>query len=438
MKDINKANKLKVRISAATAIGGRHDLEDRYSIVHYHAPKSAPLVGSYHHHPDKPLERSFLFLGIFDGHGGDSAAQYVCQHLCKTIVRQRAFWSNDDEKVKLAIHRGFIRTHKTMLHHVGKFFVFVFRMFANLVVGIAAKWPRSDNGYPSTAGTTASIVFIMNGKYYTGHVGDSKIVLGRRDNCSSAWTAHAMTIDHKPESPKELSRIESSGGRVMPSRSGIRRVVWNRPRLDNHNICDVVPFLAVARSLGDFWSYHPSTKSYVVSPEPDVNVVEIDSRDKCLILASDGLWNVLRINKAVKLVRRFEQISGKEYYFEKNTHASTLLDISMGKWAGSRFRADNVTVLIALFDQFMPKTADHSDLMIMNRFLFPTYFNGSNNGKENEGDEDDDEDDQDDITDDEMIGQIIHSIDYDSKTETINAEGRWRLVYARVILIILF
>lgn len=127
MKDINKANKLKVRLSAATAIGGRNDLEDRYSIVHYHAPKSTQIIGDYHHHQDKPLEHSFLFLGIFDGHGGNYAAQYVCQHLCKTIVRQRAFWSNDDEKIKLAIHRGFIRTHKTMLNQLSKYFDICFQ-----------------------------------------------------------------------------------------------------------------------------------------------------------------------------------------------------------------------------------------------------------------------------------------------------------------------
>ena len=34
------------------------------------------------------------------------------------------------------------------------------------------------SGLPSTSGTTASIAFIRRGKLFTGHVGDSGIVLG--------------------------------------------------------------------------------------------------------------------------------------------------------------------------------------------------------------------------------------------------------------------
>jgi protein phosphatase 1D len=37
-----------------------------------------------------------------------------------------------------------------------------------------------------------------------------------------------------------------------------------------------VPFLAVARSLGDLWSYNYKTEEFVVSPEPDVSVIDID------------------------------------------------------------------------------------------------------------------------------------------------------------------
>lgn len=42
-------------------------------------------------------------------------------------------------------------------------------------------WPRTPSGLPNTSGTTASIAFIMRGKIYTGHVGDSCIVLGYQD-----------------------------------------------------------------------------------------------------------------------------------------------------------------------------------------------------------------------------------------------------------------
>jgi hypothetical protein len=42
------------------------------------------------------------------------------------------------------------------------------------------EWPRTASGFPSTAGTTASVAFIRGGKIYSGHVGDSAIILGKR------------------------------------------------------------------------------------------------------------------------------------------------------------------------------------------------------------------------------------------------------------------
>ncbi len=90
-----------------------------------------------------------------------------------------------------------------------------------------------------------------------------------------------MTIDHKPESPEELSRINKSGGKVLV-KSGVPRVVWHRPSgghqgpVRRSTQIDEVPFLAVARSLGDLWSYNAKEDVFVVSPDPDLHVHTID------------------------------------------------------------------------------------------------------------------------------------------------------------------
>ena len=58
---------------------------------------------------------------------------------------------------------------------------------------------------------------------------------------------------------------------------------------------DEIPFLAVARSLGDLWSYNVEHDVFVVSPEPDTYVYPIDiAKHRCLILGTDGAWNMLR------------------------------------------------------------------------------------------------------------------------------------------------
>ena len=64
-----------------------------------------------------------------------------------------------------------------------------------------------------------------------------------------------------------------------------------------------MPFLAVSRSLGDLWSYNAELDEFIVSPEPDLHVYDVDAaRDRCLILATDGVWNVLNPDMAVDTV----------------------------------------------------------------------------------------------------------------------------------------
>lgn len=55
------------------------------------------------------------------------------------------------------------------------------------------------------------------------------------------------------------------------NKSGVNRVVWARPKL-NHSgpirrstKLDLIPFLAVARSLGDLWSFNSELNEFVVS-----------------------------------------------------------------------------------------------------------------------------------------------------------------------------
>lgn len=88
-------------------------MEDEYSIVKYE-PFTDTLRDS------QVLHRPFLFLAIFDGHGGNMAAQYSKHNLCRNIVRYRDFWSDDDNRVCLAIHKGFVRTQREMMKEVGE------------------------------------------------------------------------------------------------------------------------------------------------------------------------------------------------------------------------------------------------------------------------------------------------------------------------------
>ncbi|GFQ94191.1 protein phosphatase 1D, partial [Trichonephila clavata] len=226
-------------------------------------------------------------------------------------------------------------------------------------------WPKTASGLPSTAGTTASVAFIRKGKLYTGHVGDSRIVIGLKEQGLDEWQAESLTIDHKPECPREKQRILESGGLVM-NKSGVERVVWKRPRPGHEGPIlrstdfEKIPFLAVARSLGDLWSYDYFQQEFAVSPEPDLGVMSLDlNKDKCLILASDGLWNIMSPQSAVHLVQDVESENRKlvsKFGISENIHLTlcnpsrVLVDCGLERWNQLRTRADNVSVITVMLD----------------------------------------------------------------------------------------
>ncbi|XP_067015413.1 uncharacterized protein Pp2C1 [Anabrus simplex] len=325
-----------LRVTGHCSQGGRKYMEDMFSVAYQQTDN------------EKDLE--YAFFGIFDGHGGREAATFAKEHLLDYIVNQKGFWSDKDDDILRAIREGFLQTHLAMW-------------------GQLEFWPKTASGLPSNSGTTASIAFVRKGKIYIGHVGDSSIVLGYQDEDDPKWKARPLTKDHKPESNEEIHRIEKSGGKVV-SKFGVPRVVWNRPRIGHKGPVrrsthiDEIPFLAVARSLGDLWSYNPALDVFVVSPEPDIGVVAIDIRShRCLIFGTDGLWNVLSPDEAVAIVQSAESHNEK-HVLPQNPYnmwinpSKSLVDQALTRWAEARFRADNTSVVTLLLDPPGPPRAE--------------------------------------------------------------------------------
>jgi len=296
------------------------------------------------------MDLEYAFFGIFDGHGGKEAALFAKEHLMDNITKQQNFWSENDDLVLKSIREGFLKTQQDMW-------------------GDLENWAKTGSGLPSTAGTTASICFIRRGKIFVGHVGDSGIVLGEQDEeRPDVWKCKPLTRDHKPECEIELARIEGAGGKVV-NKSGVPRVVWNRPKLGHtgpvrrSTPVDEIPFLAVARALGDLWSYNPKRDVFVVSPDPDLHVYTIDiSKQRCLILGTDGAWNVLSPEMAVNSVRvaeknnekhMLEEVTGKQWL----NPSKQLVDQAVERWRACKLRADNTSVVVVMLDPPGPPRA---------------------------------------------------------------------------------
>ncbi|XP_052739271.1 uncharacterized protein LOC112053153 [Bicyclus anynana] len=325
-----------LRVTGHCSQGGRKYMEDLFSVAYQQTEDERDL--------------EYAFFGIYDGHGGGEAAAFAKEHLMDSIVKQRQFWSDNDEDVLKAIRNGYMLTHLNMWKEV-------------------ENWPKTVTGLPSTAGTTASVAFIRRGKIYIGHVGDSAIVLGYQKDDSEEWAAKPLTSDHKPESTAEIERIQRCGGKVI-SKAGVPRVVWNRPRpghkgpIKKTTPMDEIPFLAVARSLGDLWSYNPQNDEFIVSPDPDVGVLTIDpTKFRCLIFGTDGLWNMMSPEGAVALVQATEKhneaalVGGGTQPRDWLNPSKSLVDHALERWSNTRMRADNTSVVTLMLDPPGPPRA---------------------------------------------------------------------------------
>ncbi|CAL8147045.1 unnamed protein product [Orchesella dallaii] len=310
------------------------------------------------------------YFAVFDGHGGYEAAEYTKNHILEFITSQKDFYSLNDTLIMKAIKKSFERLHSAMYNERNK------------------SWPKLRSGHPSAAGTTATIVFVKNGKLYVAHVGDSTLVLGfqepnedqdppskSKNQSVVKWKAERLTQDHNLKHPSELKRIEASGGSIT-IRKGIPRVVWKRPRypidyeggtLTRSTPVDSIPILNLARSLGDFWSFNPVTWKYVVSPVPDIQVVVLDPDvHRCIILASDGLWNAVSPRKAVEVVYSTvvtkkdgkspaqKESQGSTSTFinskENDNPAVNLIDLALQRYRRKKVPADNISVISVVFE----------------------------------------------------------------------------------------
>ncbi|XXG58155.1 hypothetical protein AAC387_Pa04g0540 [Persea americana] len=215
-------------------------------------------------------------FGVFDGHGGARAAEYVKQNLFSNLIQHPKFISD----TKSAIADAYNHTDSEFL--------------------------KSENSQNRDAGSTASTAILVGDRLLVANVGDSRAVICRGGN------AIPVSRDHKPDQTDERQRIEDAGGFVMWAGT------WR-----------VGGVLAVSRAFGD-----RLLKQYVVA-DPEIQEEVIDKSLEFLILASDGLWDVVTNEEAVSMIKSIQN---------PEEAAKRLL-----QEACQRGSADNITCVVVRF-----------------------------------------------------------------------------------------
>jgi serine/threonine protein phosphatase PrpC len=168
-------------------------------------------------------------------------------------------------------------------------------------------------------GSTSIIVIRYDQFLNIINLGDSRCVLCR-DNIGIS-----LTKDHKPNWPEEQQRIENEGGKIYYDG-------------DDWRIGD----LSVSRAHGDLGA------NPFVSYLPDIYKYKIDKTDKFIILACDGVWDVLSPQDAVNFVLEmcYENIKG--IYTRKNKNIN--IAKKLGEHSIKMGSGDNITAIIVFYD----------------------------------------------------------------------------------------
>ena len=214
-------------------------MEDRWAV---HLPSSdGPLV-----------------VGVFDGHGGSSVAVALAENLCQSLSLALAAAGSNAEAENAAVLRCFLEADAA-------------------VVAADLRCGARDVRLPG-AGSTAVVAAFLGDQVLLANVGDARAALG-----DASGGLLAVTVDQTPSVVEETQRVVALGGTVT------HRLYDRKPR--------VAGVLAISRAFGN-----AGLKPFVTA-EPVIMRVPLPEGRSALLLASDGLFDVLSTEDALRSVR---------------------------------------------------------------------------------------------------------------------------------------
>lgn len=236
------------------------------------------------------------FFGVFDGHGdGGVSSQFVAQHIIDLFLHTSDYQSYNGENENLS------NALKSACHSVD--------------TGLKSK--IEGGNIVLNGGSTGIMAIITPTSIIVGNVGDSRCILVQKEDKISdeskvdkgidgvvdavkgisftettTVSIKPLSVDHKPSIPSEKERIEKAGLSVIeetfPGPDALPITISKVKKSENNMI-------AMSRAFGDF-----DYKNNELAPEeraiictPEINIHHRSNEDRFLILACDGVFDVM-------------------------------------------------------------------------------------------------------------------------------------------------
>ncbi|KAL6080501.1 PPM-type phosphatase domain-containing protein [Balamuthia mandrillaris] len=254
-------------------------------------------------------EVPYAFFGVYDGHGGDKASEYVCGRLhvlFEQLVHDKVKENGEMETATIEVLAEALR---------------------NAILTVEEEYIKKSAKSGDSSGTTAAVVVVKDNKLVIGNVGDSEVVL-----CDGKKAITLSEVHNPKRNPEEGERVKKVGGTLFQDRVG--HPVFN----------PAIMSIAVSRAIGDYGfkakEFTGGKPSGLVA-DPYIDTIELKPRHRFCVLACDGVWDVMSAQDVVNFVLdRLEK--GQT---DMDQLAKALVDNAYEK--GSM---DNITASIVVFD----------------------------------------------------------------------------------------
>jgi len=257
------------------------------------------------HSIDKVSSPVDVFV-ICDGHGGSEVAKYVTPYLEKILTGPKMTYPVSQDY----IYKIYNHIQQKIINHP-----------KNIGMG---------------CGCTALVVirYMLYSKRHLQviNIGDCRAVLSRRN------LAIPLCLDHKPDWPDEKIRIDN-----------VNKIHKQNERIYFGEGAWRIGDLSVSRSFGDL------DNTPYVTHIPDVFHYPMEYADDFMIMACDGLWDVLGNEEAINFVR--DHILNNHVYTYNIPHlypshhndGSNNIAKKIAEYAIARGSTDNISVIIVIF-----------------------------------------------------------------------------------------